>query len=144
MKTQLITLLLLILTVHVSLSQRMMLTPGVEKTVSEYQYGATLLLQTNKKWGLGGFYQTGISKEEEGTVKKNPFYGAVLYAPLSKTDKINFYATLRCGVVNENFVVIVPGLETQLRLFKNFQAGFGMGYRMGYPSVSCKIYTSIF
>lgn len=143
MKT-LITLALLIFTTLALQAQSLRLAAGVEKTVAGSQYSSTLLFQIKSKWGLGAFYQTGLQKLPEGIVKKDPFYGGVLFAPLTRTEKITFYATLRCGVVNEKFLVVIPGLETQVRIFNRVEASFGMGYRMGYPSLSARVFTRIF
>jgi hypothetical protein len=125
-------------------AQTLQVMTGAEQTVAGSQFGGLLLFQLKSKWGLGAFYQAGFERTPEQTLKKDPFYGAALYMPLSRTEKINFYATLRCGLVNENFVAVVPGVETQMRVFKRLGASFGMGYRMGYPAMSARITARLF
>ena len=124
-------------------SQRPVASLGLEKSVTGMEYGAMALYRTKAQWGFGGFYQTELPKKSEGLKGANTFYGAVLYAPVMKSQKINFYMNIRLGVVNKTFVIITPGLETELIFSKRVSLGLGMGFRKSYPALAARIYTRI-
>lgn len=133
---------ILLLTTVSAKAQGILLFPQTEKTVAGYQYGAALLAENKKLWGIGAFYQAGINSQGE-MQPKDPFYGVMISAPVMKTDKVSFFGTLRAGFVNEDYAVVVPGLETRLSVTNRIGASFGMGLRMGYPSVSGKLFIKI-
>lgn len=135
-----LSVLLLITTAQ---SQSLRLAPVIEKTVAGTQYGSLLQFQTKKKWSLGAFYQTSILKQSEGFQLSDSFYGLTVNAPLSKSSKLNFYFNLRGGVVNQIFVVVAPGLETEMQLTKSISVSALMSIRMSYPSAGVKIYIKI-
>jgi hypothetical protein len=133
------TLVLLVATCGVK-AQNLYFSAGIEKPVTRCLYGAGLTYETKGKWGIGGFYQTSISSEPRESMSLNDaFYGIIFQAPLAKSEKINFYATARCGLVNENFFVLVPGLETSVKTWRKLNTVFNMGYRVGYPSIGVKL-----
>ena len=120
--------------------QGIQLSVGVEKTATRCLYGGDLTFESKGKWGLGAFYQAGVPNEAMESLKLNDaFYGLSLQVPLAKSQKINFFATLRMGLVNENFFVVVPGLETRIKTWRKLSTTFGMGYRVGYPSIGLKL-----
>ena len=120
--------------------QSLQLSIGIEKTAPRCLYGGGLTFETKKKWGLGAFYQAGIQSEAKESLKLNDaFYGLLVQAPLAKSQKIDFFVTARFGMVNENFFVVVPGLETRIKTWRKFSTTFGMGYRVGYPSIGLKL-----
>jgi hypothetical protein len=121
-------------------SQTLQLSIGVEKTAPKCLYGGGLTFETKKKWGLGVFYQAAILNEAKESLKFNDaFYGLVVQAPIAKSQKIDFFATARLGLVNEDFFVVVPGLETRIKTWRKLSTTFGMGYRVGYPSIGVKL-----
>ena len=116
------------------------LSAGIEKTATRCLYGGGLTFESKGKWGFGAFYQVGIQNELKESLKLNDaFYGLLLQVPLAKSQKIDFFATLRAGMVNENFFVVVPGLETRIKTWRKLSTTFGMGYRVGYPSMGVKL-----
>ncbi len=121
-------------------SQNLHISVGIEKPVTRCLYGGALTYETKGKWGLGGFYQTSISSNpQESMSLKDAFYGLIFQVPLAKSEKINFFATARLGLVNENFFVAVPGLETSIKTWRKLNTVFNMGYRSGYPSIGIKL-----
>jgi N-acetylneuraminic acid mutarotase len=120
-------------------AQRVSLVPTVEKTVAGNQYGALLMFQTKKLWSVGGFYQASLTRTGEGVQTSNPFYGISVNAPLVRAGKMNLYANGRFGVVNQNFLVIVPGLETEVRVSRWISVSALMSMRMSYPSAAARI-----
>jgi hypothetical protein len=120
---------------------------GSEKSVGGIHHMTALSVESKGKWGVGIFYQAKIDwNVSEGHEKmfRDPFYGILLQAPLAKCDKMSFLITLRGGLVNKDFVLVVPSLETRIKLFSRFSAVFGMGYRYSYPTGSVKLLVNLF
>jgi hypothetical protein len=137
MKTIVLTSLL-VLSQTLLFSQQVMLSVQTEYTVAGAQYGASSMYETKKLLGGGVFYQTDVKAPAEG-LAKNTYYGVQVQVPLAKAERLNFFGTLRGGLVNEKFVVVVPGLETRINAGKHFAVSFGMSLRMNYPAVSSKL-----
>ena len=118
---------------------------GAEKTATRCLYGGSLTVETKGKWGVGAFYQAGILSDAKESLKLNDaFYGVLLQVPLAKTQKIDFFATARLGLVNEDFFVVVPGLETRIKTWRKLSTIFSMGYRVGYPAIGLKLSHPLF
>lgn len=120
--------------------QSLYLTAGIEKTAVRSLYGGELTFETKSKWGLGLFYQTAfLQQSKESRDSNDTFYGVLCKVPLAKTQKIDFFATARLGMVNENYFVAVPGLETRIKTWRKLSTVFSMGYRVGYPAIGLKL-----
>ncbi|MBS1509010.1 MAG: hypothetical protein JSS79_20400 [Bacteroidetes bacterium] len=120
-------------------AQHISLVPTVEKTVAGNQYGSLLVFQTKRLWSIGGFYQSSVTRTSEGIQTSNPFYGVSISAPLVRSGKINLLANGRVGVVNEDFLVVVPGLETEVKISRSISVSSLMSIRMSYPSAALRI-----
>ncbi|HEY4654287.1 MAG TPA: hypothetical protein VIH22_07220 [Cyclobacteriaceae bacterium] len=115
-----------------------------ECTVAGSQHGATIQFESRTLWGLGIFYQAELGNGHETYIPKDTFLGMLVQAPLATAKRISFFAMLRAGFVNENFVVLVPGLETRVHISPRFGTAFGMSMRMGYAAVSGKLFVKVF
>lgn len=123
-------------------SQHLVTSLQLEYTVTGPHYGASLTYETGKLWGLGGFLQEAAPSDDAAT--QDRFYGAVLQAPLVKSQKLSFLALLRGGFVNDKFLVIIPGLETRIDLGKRVALSAGMSFRKSYPALSSKLSLKLF
>lgn len=142
---QVIFIIILVVTASLAKAQKLRLSTGIEKTATRCLYGGDLTFETKKKWGVGTFYQTSIlNVPKENLTSNDAFYGILFQVPLAKSEKIDFFATARFGLVNEDFFVVVPGLETRIKTWKKLSTVFGMGYRVGYPSIGLKLSHPIF
>ena len=139
MKAILIVAAIFFATVGKMYAQHILVSPLGEKTVSGWQYGAALSFSTKSKWSFGGFYQQDMLTKVESGLQPANFYGLTVNAPLAKCDKLNFYFNTRLGLANQYFVVLVPGLETELNLTKRFSVSTLMSVRMSYPSAALKV-----
>ena len=140
-----LVLLFTLIIVSAATAQNVHFSAGVEKTATRCLYGAGLTVESKGKWGLGGFYQAGIINNTKESLKVNDaFYGLLFQIPLAKSQKIDFFATARLGIVNENFFVFVPGLETRIKTWRRLSTTFCMGYRVGYPSIGMKVSHPLF
>lgn len=120
---------------------------GSEKSVGGIHHISALNVESKGKWGVGVFYQAKVDwnySEEDSNLFRDPYYGITLQAPLAKCEKMSFFVTLRGGLVNKDFVLVVPSLETRIKLFSRFDAVFGMGYRYNYPTASIKVLVNLF
>lgn len=145
MKT--VILLSLLVTTTSLCAQNLTLSTGIERTVAAAESQFTVGYQTKKQWSLGTFYQTTLNVPPfENTLEgdSRTWYGAYLNLPLAKTEKITFYAQVRAGLIDEQFVAIVPSLETRITITKWFAFGMGGGYRHGYPALSFKAHIKLF
>jgi hypothetical protein len=127
----------------ISFCQHMILSAQTEYTVAGPQYGASTMFESKKQLGAGVFYQMDVNMPGEKT-EKDTFYGAQLQLPFAKSEKLSFFGTIRGGMVNDKFIVIVPGLETRIHVGKRMAVAFGMSMRMNYPAVSGKVICKIF
>ena len=127
---------LIFTTMQTSIGQHLILTPLVEKTITGYEYGSAVAFRTKSQFSFGAFYQGNIARTPERTQVVNPFYGLLLTAPLLKCDRINFHANTRVGFVNKTFMVIVPGIETEIKIFNALSFGIGMSVRKGFVSAN--------
>jgi hypothetical protein len=128
---------------QLAFGQQALLCVQTEYTITGHQIGGAVGFESRSQWAVTAFLQGEISSGDE-LIKKNRFYGLQFQAPLAKTTKLSFFATLRVGLVNKDFFVAVPGLETRVRLGKRLAIGTGMAMRMGYPSISSKLLVKIF
>jgi hypothetical protein len=143
MKTTFLYLLFAIVSATVAYPQDVVVSLQAESTVAGFQAGVTTMYEIKSKWALGGFYQksTATSTEHRET---STFYGGQFQAPIVKADRMALFAVLRGGVVNEKFVVLVPGLETRIDLGKRFAAAIGTSMRMNYPSICSRFIVKLF
>ena len=126
-------------------AQNLHVSVGVERTAKRALYGGMLMFESQKKFAIGVGYQAGILNEANEDVKlSNIFYGVAFQAPIAKSERIDFFATVRLGFVNENFFVAFPGLETRIKTWRNLSTIFCMGYRVGYPSLGLKFSHPVF
>lgn len=120
-------------------SQKLYLSPLLEKTVAGPQYGLSSTFQLKSGWGIGGFYQFSLQKQTDAVNPSNTYFGLTVNAPLARTEKLNLYGNARMGLVNKQFFVMVPGLETEINIYKHISLSALMSMRMSYPSAGVKI-----
>jgi hypothetical protein len=120
-------------------SQSFVISAVSELTVAGYEAGGMLSFANKRNWRAGFFYQSSLIFANHEQKSENLFYGIMMSAPLIRSEKINFYATVRPGIVNKQFYVISPGFETECKVGKNLSVGIGLGIRKTYPSATLKI-----
>lgn len=125
-------------------AQNLVVQTESEYTVAGMQHGGSLQYETASQWALGFFYQAEFEIADEAQQPGSAFLGARLQAPLAKTQRMSFFAILRGGLINDNFVALVPGLETRVHIGRRFGTAFGMSMRMGYASISGKLFVKMF
>ncbi|HYG03445.1 MAG TPA: hypothetical protein VD927_13430 [Chryseosolibacter sp.] len=139
-----VLVVLLALIVQFANAQSFSIAMNAEKTVSGTQYGPALSFQTKSNWRAGAFYQSVMNVRPERGEIKSEFYGISAAAPLKKCDGFVFYATFRAGLSNNQFLVLVPGIETEIRLTPRASVAFGTSIRMQHVAASGKLMFRIF
>ena len=129
----------LMMVAHFASSQQVYIAPSVEKTITGVEYGSGIYYRNRAAFTCGIFYQTGIEPKAETFQRVNPFYGVGASVPLVKCDRMIFNANTRVGFVNKNFLVCVPGLETEIKLFKKISFSVGMSMRRGAVSANTSL-----
>lgn len=136
-------ILLLVVQVSELSGQSLLVAPIVEKTVTGYEYGSAMMVRSVRGFAWGAFYQGGFERSAEGTAMANPFYGSTVYVPVVKCDRLNLLLNTRVGIVNRKFLVIVPAVETEIKLVDAVSLGIGMSLRRGFlaanTSIKCKL-----
>lgn len=118
---------------------------GGEKTATRFLYGGGLMFENKNKWGIGATYEMSLfHKADEGLTMENFFYGLAFQLPIARSQKIDVFVTTRLGLINEDFFVLLPGLETRIKTWRKLSTVFCMGYRVGYPSVGFKLSHPVF
>lgn len=125
-------------------AQSMVVQTQSEWTVAGIQHGFSVGYETRSSWALGVYYQAELEKADEDNITEDDFRGLYVQAPLAKAERLSFFALLRAGLVNNHFVAIAPGLETRVHISRRFGTAFGMGLRMGYASVSGRLFVKMF
>lgn len=115
-----------------------------EKTIVGTQYGTALNYRSRSQWKGGVFFQSGVSKEREQVTGKQTFYGVSLSVPLAQSLPVIVSATIRGGVANERFIVLVPGIETEIRADKRVSILIGTSIRMQHVAASLTIRFNLF
>ena len=128
----------------VASAQSMTVQTQSEWTVAGIQHGLSVGYETRSSWGLGVYYQAELEKESEDNVTRDDYRGIYLQAPVAKAERLSFFALLRAGFANNHFVAIAPGLETRVHISQRLGTAFGIGLRMGYASVSGRLFLKMF
>ena len=102
---------------------------NAEKTVAGLSTGASLNWRFKNAFAIGAFAQVGHRAQELGVID-NRLYGMTLSVPLAKSQNMTFAFNLRSGVMNKQFVVIIPAVETSINLGKRAALLLGTSIRM--------------
>lgn len=124
-------------------AQHLIASSEIEKNVAGLHYGASLSIESKKKFSVGGFYQCGI-KQLEGNVKPTrTFYALQLQFPLVTCAKVAILLNTRTGFVNDDYFVFVPAILTNIQLSPAFGLSIGSGLRMQNASLIGRLYLTL-
>lgn len=111
----------------------------LQNTVMGLQKGFGLRVQTNKGLGIGLVHQLNLKSTKEGVDEKYPFYGIETIVPLTKCGNMRFFLTPKAGFVNEDFFVLIPEVETEIKITERFSAAITAGIRARESSTGIKL-----
>jgi hypothetical protein len=136
-------LLIILAFAPMAVNGQMLLSLHTEYPVTGPQTGGAIGMEFNQRWGGGVFYQMELQPQPEIGIPHS-FHGLYVSVPLVVDRKLMLYAKVRAGYADKQFFTVLPGLETRVPIKKRFGVAFEMSMRMGYPSLSGKLYTLIF
>lgn len=135
--------LLFVLGIRTAKSQSLSASVIAEENVMGFQSGAEVTLESKNQFGIGVFHQSSEIASFESKGNNYPFSGITMQAPLTKCGPIRLLGRVKAGWVNNQFLIVVPQLETQLILTKFLNLGLNMGYRAGYAAIGSRLTLSI-
>jgi hypothetical protein len=116
----------------------------LEQTVKGTAYEGGAGYDLTRHLQVGAFYQTRSSVRLENSRRAgDPFFGMFVMAPFMTSKRITVNGILRSGLVNEQFFVVVPSIETRISILKHTGLGVATSYRHGYPAASLSAFHSI-
>lgn len=124
-------------------AQHLVASSEIEKNVAGLHYGASLSIESKKKFSVGGFYQCGIMQLEGNVKPTRTFYALQLQLPLFTCDKMGILLNTRTGFVNEDYFVFVPAIITNIQLSRALGIAIGSGLRMQNASFIGRIYLTL-
>jgi hypothetical protein len=110
----------------------------VQQTVMGVQKGYGLRYTANRL-GVGVVYQSSEQISFESSIDNYPFYGVEGLVKLRDCGDINVLFAPKIGMVNQQFLVIIPEVETQVSINRFITLGLGAGIRARQASTSFKL-----
>lgn len=115
-----------------------------QNTIAGLQQGTEIGYTGSKNFGVGVFFQSTEVMSLERSIQNYPFYGLSVQVPIkANCNGLSFVARARTGLVNHEFVVITPQLETQLDINKFLKVGLNMSYRAGHSAIGARLIMSL-
>ncbi len=111
----------------------------VQQTVMGIQKGFSLRIQNKAGWGIGMIHQSGLKSTQEEPNEKYPFHGLELIVPLTKSGKMQLFFAPKIGYVNNYFFVLIPEVETELKISERISVSITAGIRAREASTGFKI-----
>ena len=139
MKKYITITLLFFASLSIAIAQKISTQTFVQQTVMGLQKGYGLRAQTNKGWGVGVLFQSNGKLSLENSEGNYPFIGLETLIPLTKCGNVSFFLTPKVGFVNTNYFVIIPEVETSIKINKRFSTAITAGMRSRESSVGAKL-----
>ena len=116
---------------------------GVQKNVMDIQYTYDLTFRYKNFLGLGVFGQSSQYISFEEKENNYPIIGLDISLPLKTCEELRILAHLKGGLVNNQFFIITPELETRLKLIKHIYLSTSIGIRRNQEAIGGKLPTTI-
>ena len=124
-------------------AQYVTIEPYYENNIFGNQYGSILSWEFKRNIQIGGFYQFSLDRSKDMPVKYE-FTGLYFDIPVYKAERLSLSASLRGGMANNRFIIIVPGIETTFQIFESFCVANVVSFRASKPSVGLKAVFKMF
>ena len=121
------------------LSQHLEAQIFMQNTTMGPQTGYGIYLKNDKGLGLGWVQQTNQWFESESLSNKHSFIGIGTLIPIQDCGKLSLMLTPKIGLVNGQFLAILPEASTTYQLFRNVRLGLGAGIRARKSAVSFSV-----
>lgn len=142
-----LTIIILLITSFQASAQMMDFVSGLEKTVAGAEGSVSIQYESKHQWRAGVFYQQAVTiplVQSQEAESPYAWYGVSISVPMAKTEKVSFYGRLRAGYANESFMVLVPSLETKLKISRKISLSVGSSYRLGHTAFSIQTHLKLF
>ncbi|RED97005.1 hypothetical protein [Marinoscillum furvescens] len=138
--------LLLLLTLGASplTAQKLEISAIGQQTVMGMQSGYQVATKSSSGFGVGVFVQSSNHFSLETSPTNYPFYGASIMAPIATQGDIQILAHLKSGIVNNQFLIVSPEIETRLTLTDVFALGVTAALRSREAAIGGKITARVF
>lgn len=116
----------------------------VQETIIGMQKGYSIKKVTKKGVKMGVFHQSTQSFSFNDQANNYPFSGAELAYPITQCGKVKLYANLKTGIVNNQFIVAIPEIESEIAINQYLTAGIASSVRAGEAAIAFKLNVIIF
>jgi|SRR5689334_21440604 len=120
-------------------AQNLFIAPMVESTIVGIQYGGSAGYLTKKSFSFAAFYLRSKAQSEIWPSQQVVFYGIQSSIPLVRSSKLLFGGNVRAGLANNQFVVVVPGVETRIKITSRFYSVIGASWRYGHAAINTSL-----
>ncbi|MGB3464886.1 MAG: hypothetical protein WBA74_06445 [Cyclobacteriaceae bacterium] len=119
-------------------AQQLEVQAYMQETVMGMQNGYSIKRMSENGMKLGLFHQSNrILSFTEGS-SNYPYTGAEISYPLTNCGKLRLYANLKAGLLNNQFILTVPEIESVLKINSFMSFSFASSYRAGQAALSLK------
>lgn len=115
-----------------------------QETIVGMQKGYSIKKVTKKGMKMGVFHQSTQSFSFKDQANNYPFTGAEFAYPVTQCGKIRLYANLKTGIVNNQFIVAIPEIESEIAINQLLTAGIASSVRAGEAAIAFKLNVVIF
>lgn len=137
-KTYILAVLGLMMTLQ-GLGQRLKMSTSIEKTIMGVQLGSVVSYEFANHFSIGGFYQKNLRGTSETDQRKYEFTGGIISVPIAQCTNIMVSGNLRAGLSNKRFVIVTPGVETEISISKLLSVSLGVSIRAAEAAISSRL-----
>ena len=112
---------------------------GAQKNVMDIQYNYDLTFRYKNFFGLGVFGQSSKYMSFEQENNNYPIIGLDMSMPVKTCEELRVLVHLKGGLVNNQFIIVTPELETRLKLFKHIHLSTSIGIRRNQAAIAGKL-----
>ncbi|MEP1094103.1 MAG: hypothetical protein ABJG78_03285 [Cyclobacteriaceae bacterium] len=124
---------------HLTVAQTISGQAFAEQTVMGFQKGYGLRYQTSKGLGIGVLFQSNGKLSMETADGNYPFYGIETILPITSCNNMRFFISPKIGFVNQDFLVLIPQVETEIKVTNSLSVGITTGLRARQSSAGGKV-----
>ncbi len=103
---------------------------GLESSRVGYKYMVQMGIRLGNKWQLSAYYKSDLNKNF-------PEAGILTQFRILKIKSIAFNVQLTSGIVNKQFIVVYPGANIEMFLFRNL--GISPGANLRHKKISYNV-----
>lgn len=135
----LLTLMIILGIARQASAQSIELSGFAQSTVMGLQKGYALDYRIQAGFSLGVFHQSTQNFSFESAKSNYPFTGVNVGFPIKNCGDLSLIGNLKTGLVNNQFLIVTPELETRLAITKFMKIGIGAGMRSRQAALSARL-----